>query len=245
MNPQLTQSEITNHNQSQLDYFGKQVKKTMIPVDSYYVNRHVDKLIEVSGIQPNHNVLEVGCGMGKFTIPLLKKGYQITGLDLSPFLLEKFKEYNQNNYPIELLCSDILDMPEKYNEQFDHVIGFFTLHHFLDLEAYYQAMSRVLKPSGKISFVEPNAYNPLYYIQITFSPNMTWKGDKGVINMTYKRFRRAADFAGLTQVKLSKYGFFPPFVSNKKVGQRTEKLLEDIKVFQGVSAFQVVSVTKP
>lgn len=245
MNSPLVKSDINNHNQVQLEYYDQQIKKTMLPVDSHYVNRHVDKLIEVSGIQKDQKILEVGCGMGKFTLPLLKKGYQITGLDLSPFLLKKLQEYNTNNYDVDLICSDILEMPEEYNEQFDHVIGFFTLHHFLELEVYFEAMTRVLKPGGAISFVEPNPYNPLYYIQITLTPSMSWKGDKGILNMTKKRFQKTADQVGLTNLKLSKYGFFPPFAVNNKLGQNSERLLENMRLFNGVSAFHVVRVEKP
>ena len=108
----------------------------MVPVDSYYVNRHADKMIELSGIKQTDKILEVGCGMGKFTFPLLKRGFKITGLDLSPFLLQKLLEHNNNLFNIDLICSDILEIPSEYDEQFDYVIGFFTLHHFLQLETY-------------------------------------------------------------------------------------------------------------
>lgn len=245
MSTQIVKSSIRNHNQTQLDYFGDKIKKTMIPVDSYYVNRHVDQLISHSGIKPGQKILEVGCGMGKFTLPLLRRGFNITGLDLSPFLLQKLLEYNNNLFDIDLICSDILEIPEEYNNQFDHVIGFFTLHHFLQLETYFQAMKRVLKPGGTICFIEPNAYNPLYYIQIAFTPSMSWKGDKGVAMMRRSRFEKAASYAGLSNLRLEKYGFFPPFAVNNTLGKKSEQLLEKMKLFYGVSAFQTVIITNP
>ena len=244
MSSQIIKSSIKNHNQTQLNYFGQKIKKTMVPVDSYYVNRHADKMIELSGIKQTDKILEVGCGMGKFTFPLLKRGFKITGLDLSPFLLQKLLEHNNNLFNIDLICSDILEIPSEYDEQFDYVIGFFTLHHFLQLETYYQAMARVLKPGGKICFIEPNAYNPLYYVQIACTPGMSWAGDKGVAQMTHTKFKRAIDYAGLKNLHLDKYGFFPPFAVNNKFGQKTEQIIEKARIFNSISAFLSISVTK-
>lgn len=242
---QLVKSGIHHHNSIQLDYYAGKVKKTMIPVDSYYVNNHINQFIKYSGITRDDDILEVGCGMGKFTFPLLKRGYKLTGLDLSPVLLQKLLEHNENRFKIDLVATDILDAPDALNNRFDYVIGFFTLHHFMNLDTYIKAMSRLLKPGGSIIFLEPNAYNPLYYFQIVFSPTMSWAGDKGVARMTAKNFLRSADYAGLKNISVEKYGFFPPFVVNNKIGRSAESVLEKVKIFKGVSAFQIVKMNKP
>lgn len=245
MTNELVKSKFQHHNSIQLDYYSGKMKRTMLPVNSYYVNRHIEEFIKYSGISKNDIILEVGCGMGKFTFPMLKRGYKITGLDLSPTLLQKLQEYNDNKFQIDLIASDILEIPEKYNEQFDHVIGFFTLHHLRQLETYLQAGKRVLKPNGSIIFLEPNAYNPLYYFQIVFSPTMSWKGDKGVAQMTSKKIYRAAQYSGLKNVLIHKYGFFPPFVVNNPISRFIETSLEKMKIFKGVSAFQIIKLDKP
>jgi len=244
MSNQLVKSAIQTHNNIQLDYFAEKIKRTMLPVNSYYVNRHIDEFIKFAGLNPNNQILEVGCGMGKFTFPLLRKGLKITGLDLSPFLLQKLLEYNNNTFPINLIASDILEIPEEYDEKFDAVIGFFTLHHFHHQETYFQAMSRVLKPGGSIIFIEPNAFNPLYYFQIFFTPGMSWKGDKGVADMRHSVFKRAANYAQLKKLSIKKYGFFPPFVVNTYIGRRIEALLEKINFLKGLSAFQIIKLEK-
>lgn len=241
---QLVKSRIHHHNSIQLDYYAGKVKKTMQPVNSYYVNNHINKFITSSGITRNDTILEVGCGMGKFTFPLLERGYNVTGLDLSPVLLQKLLEHNSNRFQFDLIASDILDAPTELNEQFDYVIGFFTLHHFMNLDTYIKAMSRLLKPNGSIIFLEPNAYNPLYYFQIAFSPSMSWAGDKGVAMMTKSNFMRASKYAGLEHVSIKKYGFFPPFVVNNKVGRFVERILERMKIFKTMSAFQIVKMDK-
>ncbi len=245
MKYQVVKSGIHHHNSVQLDYYAGKEKKTMIPVDSYYVNNHINKFIEYSGITRSDDILEVGCGMGKFTFPLLKKGYRITGLDLSPVLLQKLLAHNDNRFKLDLIASDILDAPEELNSRFDYVIGFFTLHHFMNLDTYIKAMSRLLKPGGVIVFLEPNAYNPLYYFQIVFSPTMSWAGDKGVAKMIRSNFVKASKYAELNNVSIKKYGFFPPFVVNNKIGRFIESFLEKMKIFGDVSAFQIVKMHKP
>lgn len=245
MQYEIVPSAIKYHNDIQRAYFADKIKSTMLPADSPYVRRHIDEFILASGIQKEDQILEVGCGMGKFSFELLKRGYRLTGLDLSPFLLGKLLEYNNNTFPIDLICSDILEIAPEYNERFDTVIGFFTLHHFQQLHSYFQAMARVLKPGGRIIFTEPNAYNPLYYFQIFFKPGMSWKGDKGVAEMHWQNFRKAAEYAGLELKPLYKFGFFPPFVVNKVWGRRFESFLEKLGVFRFFSAFQVIELVKP
>lgn len=241
---QVVKSSIQYHNQQQLEYFGQKVKNTMIPVKSNYVMKHIDRFLQFSNLDRSHNILEVGCGMGKFTFPLIEKGYQITGLDLSPFLLQKLLEYNDNRFNIPLISSDILEIPDQYNEQFDRVIGFFVLHHFHHLETYFQAMARVLKPGGEIIFVEPNANNILYYFQIFFTPGMSWKGDKGVFDMKKSVFLRAAHYAGLKLDKLKRYGFFPPFVVNTTAGLKVDNFLEKQSILQPVLPFNFIRLIK-
>ncbi len=238
-------SIIEEHNSRQLSYYAGAPKKTMTPVNTHYVRRHLDEFIHKSGICKDDKILEVGCGMGKFTLPLLSKGYHLTGLDISKGLLDQLMEYNTEKYPIDLIEADILDIPHEYDDQFDHIIGFFTLHHFLDLEPYIKAMSRLVKPGGSISFLEPNAFNVLYYVQITFSSTMTWEGDKGVTKMIGSNFKKAASASGLSNVSVNKYGFFPPFVVNSIAGRALESLIERLRIFRFFSAFQIVKMEKP
>lgn len=122
--------------------------------------------------------------MGRYTLPLLDRGYRnLAGLDLTEFLLNQLRTYCAGRYDIPLYCTDVSDHPKELDGQFDFVIGFFTLHRLHNLERCFAAMREMLKPSGRIAFLEPNAYNVSYYLQILLSPRMTWEGDKGVCQM--------------------------------------------------------------
>src|SRR3954451_17526263 len=46
----------------------------------------VDRLIREGGA-PGTRVLDVGCGTGHSAVPLLRHGYQVTGVDASPAMI--------------------------------------------------------------------------------------------------------------------------------------------------------------
>ena len=54
--------------------------------------QNVPKLIQLSG-RSSGNVLDVGCGPGRFAVPLAKQGFNVTGLDRTRLLLDRGKEY--------------------------------------------------------------------------------------------------------------------------------------------------------
>jgi SAM-dependent methyltransferase len=49
----------------------------------------VDFLLEELDLQPGGSVLDVGCGTGRHSIELAKRGYAATGLDLSSEMLAR------------------------------------------------------------------------------------------------------------------------------------------------------------
>src|SRR5687768_15670737 len=115
--------QIQSHNQVQVDYFGKRLKTTMIPGMTPYIVSHIQKLVEVGGLTKQDRLLDVGCGMGRYTIPMAQMGYTLEGLDLTPALLEKFKEF-ETDTNVPLHCLDILRRPPEMHEAFDHIVGF-------------------------------------------------------------------------------------------------------------------------
>ena len=232
------------HNQNQIKYYSSHVKPRMRPKETAYIKRQIDEVLEVATINKNDRVLEVGCGMGRITLHLAKREINISGLELTPFLLEKLREQNNNEYDIPLYCADITDFPKELTAQFDQIVGFFVLHHFYDLSACFTAMEKMLKPGGRITFLEPNAYNPLYYIQVLITPGMTWKGDKGIIKMRRKIIKNALEAGNFKNFNLSRYGVFPPFISNTKWGRKLESFLEKIPFLKPFLPFQLFSATK-
>lgn len=235
----------SEHNQQQTDYFSAGVKPTMVPEGTPYIERQIDEVVRFAGIAPGDRVLEVGCGMGRYTLGLASRGIAIEGLDLVPFLLEKLKEFAGDRHDVPLYCADVLAPPEELYGMFDAVIGFFALHHMFDIDASYRSMARMLKPGGTIVFIEPNAFNPLYYLQVLLTPGMTWKGDRGIVEMRRGRIFRAMDDAGLQNLQVRRFGFFPPQIYNRPAGRKLDHWIASLRPLHPVLPFQMFKGSAP
>jgi SAM-dependent methyltransferase len=236
---QVFRQRFDEHNLRQKRYFEGTIKSTLVPKDTPYLRRHVDEVVRFAGIAPGERVLEVGCGMGRYTFILAQRGLRVEGLDLSEVLLDRLREFDSGRYNIPLHFADVLHPPEELDGQFDVVVGFFTLHHLHYLPGCFEAMARLVKPGGRIAFLEPNAFNPLYYVQIAVTPRMTWKGDGGVVKMRRKVICGAMRDAAFKDIELKRFGFFPPLVANQAWGARLESYLERLPFLYPLLPFQL------
>jgi 2-polyprenyl-3-methyl-5-hydroxy-6-metoxy-1,4-benzoquinol methylase len=236
---------IERHNRAQREYFERAGRDAMRPTASHYVRRQVDRLAAFAGLRPGELVLDVGCGMGRYTFPLAERGLTVEGLDLSEGLLERFRQFDTGGFGIRLHCSDVLDPPQELRGRFDAVVGFFTLHHLHDLTACLRSMRSLCKPGGRIVFLEPNPLNVLYYVQMLVVPGMTWSGDRGILRMTPRTMSRAVHAAGLQSPSVERFGFLPPFAVNRKWGPTMEDRLERIPLWRPFLPFQLFRADVP
>lgn len=230
---------IPQHNQRQRRYFEAAQKPTMRPADTPYIRRQADEVLRFGNLTRGNRILEVGCGMGRYTFYLARRGFRVEGLELSPVQVEWFKAFDGGSYGVPVHCGDILDYGTRFAGQFDAVIGFFVLHHLHDLSACFSSIARILKPGGRMVFLEPNPFNPLYYLQIFLTPGMTWEGDGGIVQMQRNRVFAAMRDAGLSHCVMKRFGFFPPFLANLLWGSRAEILMEEVSIWRSLLPFQI------
>lgn len=235
----MSRSHIESHNRAQIEYFERAGKHAMQPSFAPYVQRQVDRLVRFAALKPGDRVLDVGCGMGRYTFALADRGFVVEGLDLSEGLLERLRAYDNGRYGIPVHCGDVLHPPKELGGSFDALVGFFTLHHLHDLVGCLQSMRALTRPGGRIVFLEPNPLNVLYYVQMLVVPGMSWKGDKGIINMRRSSVFEAMESAGLENLALERFGFFPPFVTNRPWGSQLETLFEGIRLWSRFLPFQI------
>jgi SAM-dependent methyltransferase len=240
----LDRTTLERHNRAQLEYFERAGKHAMRPTDSSYVQRQVDRLVAFAGLAAGERVLDVGCGMGRYTFALADRGLAVEGLDLSEALLDRLREFDGGRYRIPLHCADVLDPPDELRGRFDAVVGFFTLHHLHDLAGCLRAMRSLVRPGGRVVFLEPNPLNPLYYIQMLVVPGMSWSGDRGILTMRQSNVFHAIRAAGLVNPAVERFGFFPPFVVNRRFGTRLEDALERVRLWRSFLPFQLFRASR-
>lgn len=234
-----------DHNAVQLAHYAGPglVSPRMQPVDTPYVRRHVARLVDELGLAAGMRVLDVGCGLGKFT-RLLHDHHQVEveGLDLSPDLLARFRAERPD---IPLHRGDLLRPPRELAGRFDAVTGFFVLHHLEDLTAAFAGIRTMLREGGRAAFVEPNAWCPLFWAQITCTPGMSWRAERGMLRMTRQRLTGALTAAGYVGASHRTSGLLPPVLANRPGALDHEDRVDELSWTAPVRAFAVVSATRP
>lgn len=127
----------------------------------------VDFIISEINQDKNYKILDIGCGTGRHAVELAKRGYNVTGIDLSPSMIEKAKENaNKSNVKIDFSVADARD--PHFDSEFDLVImlceGGFSLMETdeMNFEILKNA-SKALKKNGKMIFTTLNGLYPLYH----------------------------------------------------------------------------------
>jgi SAM-dependent methyltransferase len=117
------------------------------------------------GTGPGLRVLDVGCGTGRHAVELAKRGFRVTGLDLSPAQLRRARlKACQAGVTVRFVRRDARRF--RFNRPFDAVImlceGGFPLME-TDEENYriLACAARALKPGGRFIFTTLNALFPL------------------------------------------------------------------------------------
>jgi 2-polyprenyl-3-methyl-5-hydroxy-6-metoxy-1,4-benzoquinol methylase len=112
-------------------------------------------------------IIDIGCGTGRHAIELSKRGYRITGIDLSESLLEKARaKAKQNNLQIDFLQHDARNLP--FKKQFDVAImmceGGFPLMETDEMNyEILKNVSNALKDKAIFIFTTLNGLFPLYH----------------------------------------------------------------------------------
>lgn len=109
-------------------------------------------------IQPGTRVLDVGCGVGRWSTLLAKRGGIVTGMDLSPTMVAEARrraELQNVSSRCRFLVQDLAQLDA--GETFDLILGVTVLQHILDPEALRSAAQRMashLAPGGRMVLLE-------------------------------------------------------------------------------------------
>lgn len=108
-------------------------------------SKHIIEFLKY--LDKGDNILDAGCGSGRDSILLAKKGFSVVGIEISNTAIEKAKKFaaEQNlKIPFKKCAVEKIDFPD---EHFDKIYTCYVLHHS-DLKKALHEFHRVLKPKG-------------------------------------------------------------------------------------------------
>jgi SAM-dependent methyltransferase len=109
-------------------------------------------------VQPGTRVLDVGCGVGRWSRLLAANGAKVTGVDLSPTMIAEAQRRAAAEGVADRCRFRVQDLSKlDVGEQFDVVLGVTVLQHILDpdlLRAAVRKMTAHLAPGGRMILLE-------------------------------------------------------------------------------------------
>lgn len=188
----------TEHNQTIVAQFTQQA----IPFTQVVGHSQHDALkllIEVSGVTAQDTVLDVACGPGLVACVFAEQAKQVTGIDLTPAMIEQATQRQQAQGLLNMnwQVGDVTQLPYA-DASFSMVITRFSFHHFVEPQTVLQEMWRVCKSGGTVMLVDValppkkvEAYNQMEKLR---DPSHTRA-------LTVQEFLAMAHQCGLQQLK--------------------------------------------
>jgi SAM-dependent methyltransferase len=236
----------------QREHYDARPHRHLLPSEGgRYADNLVATLWNALGVGADAAGVEIGCGAGRFTLPLLTRCGSLDAVDLSRRQLDVLAgELGRHGVAPERCrlhearAEDLTGVLPAGRADF--LAGVFILHHLADPEGAVARLVRLIRPGGRVAFLEPNRWNPLFLLQIACCPDMTWREERLLYRLGSRRLVRVLTGAGLVDVRLGRHGFFPPQIVNRIPGAiGVERALERVPPLRPVLPFLVVSGTVP
>lgn len=155
--------------------------------------------------QTPKTILDFGAGSGRVSIWFLKKGCDVTAVDVSKrSLLDLRDAYLRQKSASWGKLRIATRLPEA---KFDAVVGADVLHH-VDIREYLPKLTALLVPGGRIAFSEPNAWHIPWYLH-WMKEGIPWNIEKGVLQCTMGNLMKIVDLSGLRNVRVVGHGLIP------------------------------------
>lgn len=112
--------------------------------------------LELLGDVQGKSILHLQCHFGQDSISLARMGARLTGVDFSDVAIDKASDLvKQTNADARFICTDIYNLPNVLDEQFDIVFtSYGTIGWLPDMEQWARVVAHFMKPNAKFIIVD-------------------------------------------------------------------------------------------
>ena len=111
-------------------------------VSADWTKLEVDFLQKELGTEKGSHILDIPCGFGRHSIEFAKRGFQVTGVDISETFVKNLNEKVKNeNLNITVLKADVLDV--SFTEKFNGAVCLGNSFGYFDFEKMKVFVERV------------------------------------------------------------------------------------------------------
>lgn len=112
----------------------------------------IQRFLTEKNISRDANILEIGCGLGYLTYSILKKGFKITGIDISKIAVENARKKFGDHY----ICHDVMEYSKENKNKYDVIIMTEVIEHVEYPVKLIKALNEMVVPGGYIVVTTPN-----------------------------------------------------------------------------------------
>jgi 2-polyprenyl-3-methyl-5-hydroxy-6-metoxy-1,4-benzoquinol methylase len=202
------------------------------------------KLIEDGArLNPESNVLEIGCGTGMFTKMFAQTGCSIVAVDISASLLKKAEARKLPKGKVHFMQKRFEDL--NVDAHFDAVIGSSILHH-LEMNDALPRIYELLKPNGILSFAEPNMLNPQVFVERKFRRLFPYVSPDETA-FVRRTFRKKLQKTGFQDIKIVPFDWLHPSVPKQLIGlvSTIGRVIERIPLLREFSGSLHIKAVRP
>ena len=196
----------------------------------------------------NSEILDYGCGVGNSIKKVIDYNpKKITGIDISEVSIEKAKKITSSNSLINLFV-DNCEKTKFKNNSFDIVYGTGILHH-LNIESCLKEIDRILKPKGKLLFIEPLGTNPLINLYRKLTPKSRSVDEHPLLDEDFNLIQEKFDNVKIKFYDFLTLVFFPFYKSPSdsiffKILKKIDQFLFKFRVFKKLAWSVLITAEK-
>ena len=184
-------------------------------LDSYHASAERDCQVFIEGLAPllpdgvSGSLLDLGCGIGRMTVPLAQHFDHVVGVDVSPQMIARAQELHADQTNVSFFVNSGTDLGALDSESFQVACSYSVLPHLPPdvVSAYFSEVGRILAEGGlfRYQFWVGPSYHPEDHDTL------------GIHVYTEDELLQLHHQAGLIEVAREEIDYFDPILKLKPV----------------------------